>query len=150
MKDLQTIEMEQETQEVDEDLTEHSDDDLFDITATTGFALEFSKYYRETRPGRATDIMAWWRARQWDYPILAEMARDFLAIVASSSPSERLFSIGGDLITKKRNRLSGRRIRQILCLRAWGIVEIEGDDGNEGDNEANSDDDSDSDELLDS
>ena len=118
MKDLQTIEMEQETQEVDEDLTKHSDDDLFDITATTGFALEFSKYYRETRPGRATDIMAWWRARQWDYPILAEMARDFLAIVASSSPSERLFSIGGDLITKKRNRLSGRRIRQILCLRA--------------------------------
>ena len=54
--------MEQETQEVDEDLTEHSDDNLFDITATTGFALEFSKYYKETRPSQATDIMAWWRA----------------------------------------------------------------------------------------
>ena len=51
--------MEQETQEVDEDLTEHSDDDLIDITATTGFALEYSKYYKEPRLGRVTDIMAW-------------------------------------------------------------------------------------------
>jgi hypothetical protein len=74
------------------------------------------------------------------------MACDFLAIVASSSPSERLFSTGSDLITKKRNRLSGKRIRQILCLRAWGVViELE-EDGNEADNEA---DDSDDEALLD-
>ena len=149
-KDLQnTAEIEQETQEVDEELASHSDDDLFDTTATTGFALEYSKYYKEPRPGRGTDIMAWWKAKQWDYPILAEMARDFLAIVASSSPSERLFSIDGDLITKKRNGLSGRRIRQILYLHAQGIVEIEEEDSNEGDDEANnSDDDDDDDELL--
>jgi len=75
------------------------------------------------------------------------MACDFLAIVASSSPSERLFSISSDLITKKRNRLSGRRIRQILCLHAWGIIEIEGDDINDGDNEAEN---SDDDEILNS
>jgi hypothetical protein len=51
--------VEQETQEVDNDSTSYSDNDLFDTIATTGFALEYSKYYKEPRLGRATDIMAW-------------------------------------------------------------------------------------------
>ena len=56
-----------------------------------------------------------------------------------------MFPTNSDLITKKQNRPSGKRIRQILCLCAWGVV-VELEDKNKADNEA---DDSDVEALLD-
>jgi hypothetical protein len=51
------------------------------------------------------------------------MAGDFLAIPATSVPSERVFSQGSDLITKKRNRIGGNNTQYVLCLRIWAIYE---------------------------
>lgn len=65
------------------------------------------------------------------YPIVAQIARDYLAIPATSAASERVFSNGSDIITKKRNRLSPSTVRYLLCLRDWGVLP-EGDDS-EGD-----------------
>ena len=58
------------------------------------------------------------------------MARDHLAVPATSAASERVFSNGGDIITKKRNKLGGKNTRYLLCLRSWGIIpeETEYDD----------------------
>src|ERR1700682_3666564 len=39
------------------------------------------------------------------YPTLSKMARDYLAIQGSATPSERAFSSGGTTGTAKRNRL---------------------------------------------
>jgi hypothetical protein len=39
------------------------------------------------------------------YPTLSRMARDYLAIQGSATPSERAFSSGGTTGTAKRNRL---------------------------------------------
>ncbi len=47
------------------------------------------------------------------------MARDYLAISATSVPIECIFSQASDLITKKRNRLLPETIRQIMCLNSW-------------------------------
>jgi len=52
-----------------------------------------------------------------DFPTLAILARRYLAIPASSAPSESIFSIAGDIITKKRNRLSDESFRLILVLK---------------------------------
>jgi hypothetical protein len=53
------------------------------------------------------------------------MAFDYAAIPATSVPSERVFSRAGDLITKKRNRLSPKTAQCIMCFRAWiGIKEV--------------------------
>jgi hAT family C-terminal dimerisation region len=49
------------------------------------------------------------------------MARNYLAISATSAPSECVFSSGSD--TKKRNMLGGDNIRRLLCLRDWGVLE---------------------------
>jgi hypothetical protein len=59
------------------------------------------------------------------------MARDYLAIPAISAASESVFSIGGDIITKKRNRLGADNIRRLLCLRDLGVL-AEGEDGLDG------------------
>jgi hypothetical protein len=65
------------------------------------------------------------------------MARDHLAIPATSAASERVFSNGSDIITKKRNRLSPPTIRYLLCLRNWGRIQEADSDGDDADDERN-------------
>jgi hypothetical protein len=50
------------------------------------------------------------------------MTRDYIAIPATSAPSERAFNIAGNLITKKRTKISSENVRYVLCLRSWGIL----------------------------
>jgi hypothetical protein len=47
------------------------------------------------------------------------MTADYCAIPATSAASERLFSVAGDIITKKRNRLSPDMAGTVMCLRSW-------------------------------
>ena len=44
---------------------------------------------------RDVDPLEYWHRRQVDFTSLGKMARDFLAIPATSVPSERAFSMGG-------------------------------------------------------
>jgi hypothetical protein len=67
------------------------------------------------------------------------MARDHLAIPVMLAPLESVFSDGGNVVTKNKNRLSGDSVREIVCLRNWGIITGEDNDsdsdGDGGDNQ---------------
>lgn len=65
------------------------------------------------------DTLEWWSKRQQTLPDLANMARDYLAIPATSTACERLFSEGRQLITDNRTRLSDESIRACQCLKNW-------------------------------
>ncbi|EJD33374.1 hypothetical protein AURDEDRAFT_77026, partial [Auricularia subglabra TFB-10046 SS5] len=54
-----------------------------------------------------------------DLPILARMARNFLAIPASSTSIERLFSDSGYLVTKQRSSMSSATVRECMCTKHW-------------------------------
>ena len=54
---------------------------------------EISRYKAEKPAGLDEKILLWWKARRDAYPNLSETARKYLGIVATSVPSERLFSI---------------------------------------------------------
>jgi hypothetical protein len=48
------------------------------------------------------------------------MARDYLSIMASSSPLEAIFSQTGDIANpSKRNRLTKERVNQLICIKSW-------------------------------
>lgn len=66
-----------------------------------------------------TDPLLWWQAHASEFPILCEMARDFLSIQATSVASEQVFSIAGHTITKTRNRLLPETARASLCTKSW-------------------------------
>ena len=51
------------------------------------------------------------------YPIAASLARDYLAIMASSVSSECAFSSAGITLSKRRNRLKGDIVEALQCLK---------------------------------
>ena len=58
----------------------------------------------------------WWKTHCQDYPFLSKMARKYLCIQASSSPSERLFSKAGQVITPQRAQLKPQKANMLIFL----------------------------------
>lgn len=56
--------------------------------------------------GIEEDPLAWWKVNSLLFPNLALLARKYLSVPATSTPSERLFSASGNIITSKRSRLN--------------------------------------------
>jgi hypothetical protein len=66
------------------------------------------------------------------------MARGHLAIPAMLAPTEIVFSDGGNVVTKNRNRLSGNSVQEIVCLQNWGIItEEDNNSDSDGDGDDN-------------
>ncbi|KAK3917146.1 E3 SUMO-protein ligase ZBED1 [Frankliniella fusca] len=63
-----------------------------------------------------TDIRLWWKERVDTYPRLAVLARKYLSMPATSTPSERLFSVGGNIITDTRTCLGGELSETLIFL----------------------------------
>jgi hypothetical protein len=80
---------------------------------------ELERYLAAPTIGFHEDILEWWKHHAYEYPCLARVARDYLAIPATGAPSERVFSGGADLITDKRGSLSDDTIRACICLDSW-------------------------------
>lgn len=97
---------------------------------------KLERYLGQERLPCDIDVYQYWKAKQYDYPIIARIAKDYLPILATSAPSECVFSQGGDVVTKKRNRLMGDSIRMIVCLKAWRIFTDEDFDEDTEDEDA--------------
>ena len=67
------------------------------------------------------DILQWWRVNSSKYPTLSRMARDVLAVPASSVASESAFSTGSRIISDYRSRLAPRTVEALVCLQDWMI-----------------------------
>ena len=64
-----------------------------------------------------SDPLMWWRDRWRMYPTLWKLARRFLAIPATSAPSERAFSTAGNLVSLRRASLKVDRVSDLLLLK---------------------------------
>ena len=64
-------------------------------------------------------ILDWWRKHESRYLRIAVIARKMLARPATSVPSERLFSIGGKLVTADRACLHPDTVDQLLFLNSY-------------------------------
>ena len=99
--------------------------DLFDLftrrSKTPQAKKEFELYCTDDDPSgnEIKDVLAWWKGKSKKYPNLSRMARDYLAIPATSTSSERLFSSGKQMISDARNSLSPSTIQACQCLKSW-------------------------------
>jgi hypothetical protein len=80
---------------------------------------EINEYFNLAQEPERTDVINWWKTHENSFLCLSNFAFDILCIPATSVPSERIFSKAGDLITKKRNKLSENSIRSVMCLSSF-------------------------------
>lgn len=73
-------------------------------------------------PIRRTDqfnILAWWQMNSTEYPTLSRMARDILAVPASTVASESAFSTGKRVLSDFRSRMTPKTVEALVCLQDW-------------------------------
>ena len=65
------------------------------------------------------DILKWWKVNLPRFPILAQMARDVLAVPISTVASVSAFSTGGRVLDAFRSSLTPRIVHAIICAPDW-------------------------------
>src|SRR5436305_2348406 len=80
---------------------------------------EFDHYIRLKRDKSVKDALIWWRQNYGMFPKTGKWYRDVGAVPASSAGVEPEFSMAGDVATKKRNRLTGKTISDIMQYKRW-------------------------------
>ena len=60
--------------------------------------------------------LKWWNVRKRILPNLARLAQKYLGIVATSVPSERLFSTAGNIVSAKRAALLPENVEKLVFL----------------------------------
>ena len=75
---------------------------------------ELLDYIRE--PVTISDPLMWWKRNEFKFPRLGQLAKKYLAVPATSVPSERTFSTAGLTVTKLRANLDAGSVDQIVFL----------------------------------
>lgn len=82
-----------------------------------GVAIDFwKKIWFAVLKRLRTTALELWEDMKTVFPMLYKQSRISFTMVATSVPSERLFSKAGGVMTKIRNRLTGSRLEKILLL----------------------------------
>ena len=74
------------------------------------------------------DILAWWKNKREDYPIITQIVRDVMAIQVSTVASESAFSAAGRVVDPYRNRLDPEIVEALICTKDWVAAARKGDD----------------------
>ena len=61
--------------------------------------------------------LTWWNEKKDKFPILSNLAQKYLAVSATSTASERLFSDAGNLLTNKRTCMKPKLFKKIMFLK---------------------------------
>ncbi|KAK3108517.1 hypothetical protein FSP39_009667 [Pinctada imbricata] len=87
------------------------------LDTTNVIDLEVANYFSTvTDTNENQTLLQWWMQNESVYPHVSILAKKYLAIPASSVPSERVFSLAGILINKKRSRLSPDNVDLFIFL----------------------------------
>jgi len=81
------------------------------------FANEVSMYLKQPVIERASDPLQYWKDNKSLLPLLSTVARDLLAIQATNCSSERVNSVGGQIITDNRHNLSRTNAETLIWAR---------------------------------
>ena len=77
---------------------------------------EFLSYVTIPRLDFEENPLDWWKAHSSTYPSLAVFAKRFLCICATRSPSERLFSSSGHIVSPVRMKLKPDKVNMLTFL----------------------------------
>ena len=91
--------------------------DLLSKHATSDSSTERDiQQYRCLNIPSIDDILVWWSTQTNTYPRLSNLARTILPMPATSTPSERIFSIAGLTVNAKRSSLAPSSVDKIIFI----------------------------------
>lgn len=109
----------QATAALEDESTEFDVHNPFPKRQRNASADELELYLLRPIEDRALDVLLFWKANKQLYPNLAEMARVFLAIPASSASCERSFSLAGRIISPDRCSMMPASVQAFVCTNSW-------------------------------
>lgn len=77
---------------------------------------ELTHYLQEEPLDSNGDPLAWWRDNEARFPLLSKVARKYMCICATSTPSERVFSAAGNIVTTLRSSLKPHKVNMLVFL----------------------------------
>lgn len=80
---------------------------------------EILRFFGEQPLPKNTNPLQCWKSNEGRFPSLAFLAKSYLCVPATSTPSERLFSSAGNIVSKKRASL---RQNMWTCWRSYTIT----------------------------
>lgn len=79
-------------------------------------SCEVTIYVEEPQIDKNNDPVLWWQKNEIRFPKLAKIAKKYLSVPGTSTAAERAFSKAGNIITAKRNCLSGKTADMLIFL----------------------------------
>ena len=74
------------------------------------------RYSREPLLKFDDDVLQWWRENKQQYPCIAHLSRKYLTVQATSTSAERVMSLLGNIVTKKRTMLTDENVKMLTYL----------------------------------
>ena len=94
----------------DDDETSSASDEVDEVTA-----------YLQTRSPPEVSILSWWKDEAGRLPKLSTLARQLLAIPATSAASERSFSAAGCTVSARRTALAPETVDNIMFIHSNNV-----------------------------
>ncbi|XP_037124783.1 E3 SUMO-protein ligase ZBED1-like [Syngnathus acus] len=86
------------------------------MTEEESIRNELTIYLQITEVDSDVDPFEWWRCHQTNFPRVAQLARQYLCIPATSAPSERAFSTDGNVVPCHRDALKPDAVDRLVFL----------------------------------
>lgn len=77
---------------------------------------ELSSYLQGPQADSESDPLMWWKLHEFNFPHVSKLGRKYLCIPATSAPSERVFSTGGNIVTCHRSALKPASVNMLVFL----------------------------------
>ena len=87
------------------------------VTNESPLTLEFNQYRKLPILPMTVDVLKFWQEHERAFPMLAKIVKRYFCQQATSCSSERTFSIGGDTVTAKRNRLDPKNVHMLVYIK---------------------------------
>ena len=78
--------------------------------------FELERYLSQPNLQRKEQPLEWWAKHSSQFKTLSVLAKKYLAIPATETTSERVFSVAGLTATRKRSSLSPEHVNMLVLL----------------------------------